>query len=151
MFVADDGETECVGGAGIAVGDACTVEEGFVEAFEKGSGGHADSDILFEEVYGRTLTGVGGCRPCVFVETGEGRDVCAGKPKRTEGEHPFGVDDVADELADGPFARGVAVVELLFGEAAEGGKEVVATVFEGFEEVGRLGGGYVGGGFVYVS
>ena len=94
-----------------------------------------------EQVGQRALFEVGVFHVAVFVEGRQAFLLAAGKTQRAVGHDPFGVDEVADHLADGPFVGRVTKTARGFRQAGKAGGQLVWLGFEHGEDVffGNLG------------
>lgn len=117
--VAGNDEGEGADGESVAAGDAGAEPCVGREIFEKRDGRKADF-AEFVDVRGPgNFVGCSACGGGALVEAGKGFGEASGEPKSAESEGAFGVGDVAEDFADGPFFRGVAAEGFFFGDGGE--------------------------------
>ena len=69
----------------------------------------ADGGKLVRQLLDRSFVRIGACDVLVFVEPGQRLRFAAANGERAIAHHPFGVDEMADDLAHAPFARRVSI------------------------------------------
>jgi hypothetical protein len=112
--VASDDESESAHGEGFAVRDAVSRPRGGRQILEQANRGEANEAKLFDVIEPRNSIGPGTLRADVLVVAGKRRFESSRKPVGAKSKGAFGVGDVIENLANGPFIRGVAVKRRLF-------------------------------------
>ena len=107
--VASDDESESAHGEGFAVRDTVSRPCAGRQILEQANGREADEAKLLDVIEPGDSISLGTFRADVLVVAGERRFESSREPEGAKSKGAFGVGDVIENLANGPFIRGVAV------------------------------------------
>src|SRR5215469_3926701 len=103
---------------------------GGIEGADQRDGSFANNRKLVQQVLEGSRREFAGLNVSILLETGERGLIAARDAQQTVGKDTLGVAQVADDLLDGPFARGVAKIGLLVGKRRQEAHQIFALALQ---------------------